>query len=94
MIEQGQSVRSLAQALAVAEGQLHKWKRVARQLASPTQHEVLVLRARLKQVEMERDILMSNSSLVLPLPVRFILTSFGNSGGFGTPLGNLSGFRS
>jgi len=27
MIENGQSVRSVAQALGVAEGQLHKWKK-------------------------------------------------------------------
>jgi transposase len=63
MIEQGQSVRSVAQALGVAEGQLHKWKRDARRLASPTEQEVLVLRARLKQVEMERDILKKALSI-------------------------------
>jgi len=56
MIENGQSVRSVAQALGVAEGQLHKWKRVARQHSSPNEQEVFELRARLRQVETERDI--------------------------------------
>lgn len=57
MIEQGQSVRSVAQALGVAETQLHKWKRAARSHASPSEQEVSQLRTRLRQVEMERDIL-------------------------------------
>jgi transposase len=57
MIEQGQSVRSVAKALGIAEGQLYKWKRAARQHSSPTEQEVFELRARLRQVEMERDIL-------------------------------------
>lgn len=63
MIENGQSVRSVAQALGVAEGQLHKWKRAARQHASPSEQEVLALRARLKQVELERDILKKALSI-------------------------------
>ena len=57
MIDNGQSVRSVAQALGVAEGLLHRWKRVARQHRSPDEQEVSELRARLRQVEMERDIL-------------------------------------
>jgi transposase len=57
LIEQGQSVRSVAQALGVAEGQLHKWKRAARRQASPDQHEVAELRAQLRQLQVERDIL-------------------------------------
>jgi transposase len=63
MIEQGQSVRSVARALGVAEGQLHKWKRAARQHASPSDQEVFELRARLRQVEMERDILKKALSI-------------------------------
>lgn len=63
MIEQGQSVRSVAQALGVAEGQLHKWKRAARAHSSPSEQEVQSLRARLKQVEMERDILKKALSI-------------------------------
>jgi transposase len=63
MIENGQSVRSVAQALGVAEGQLHKWKRDARQHSSPSEQEVSELRARLRQVEMERDILKKALSI-------------------------------
>ena len=63
MIENGQSVRSVAQALGVAEGQLHKWKKAARQFPSPSAQEVQLLRTRLKQVEMERDILKKALSL-------------------------------
>jgi len=63
MIEQGQSVRSVAQALGVAEGQLHTWKRAARRHASPTEQEVSQLRARLRQVETERDILKKALSI-------------------------------
>ena len=57
LIEQGQSVRSVSQALGVAEGQLHKWKRAARRHASPDQQEVAELRAQLRQLQTERDIL-------------------------------------
>jgi transposase len=63
MIEQGQSVRSVAQALGVAEAQLHKWKKIAREQSSSTQQEVSLLRARLRQVEMERDILKKALSI-------------------------------
>jgi transposase len=63
MIENGQSVRSVAQALGVAEGQLHKWKRLARQQHSPDQQEVAQLRARLRQAELERDILKKALSI-------------------------------
>jgi transposase len=63
MIEQGQSVRSVAQVLGVAEGQLHKWKSAAHQHSSPDEHEVFELRARLRQVEMERDILKKALSI-------------------------------
>lgn len=64
MIEQGQSVRSVALALGAAEGQLHKWKKAARQLASPSEQEVSQLRARLRQVETERDILKKALAIV------------------------------
>lgn len=63
MIAQGQSVRSVAQSLGVAEGQLHKWKTAAHRHASPSEEEVSALRARLRQVEMERDILKKALSI-------------------------------
>lgn len=57
MINNGQSVRSVAQSLGVAEGLLHRWKRTAQKQRSPDEQEVSDLRVRLRQVEMERDIL-------------------------------------
>ena len=63
MIANGRSVRSVSRALGVAESQLHRWKREARQGQSPTAHEVLALRARLRQVEMARDILKKALSI-------------------------------
>ncbi len=57
MIENGQSVRSVSQALGVGESQLHKWKRTLRRTRSVEDLEVAELKARLKQVEQERDIL-------------------------------------
>jgi transposase len=63
MIEQGQWVHSVSQVLGVAEGQLHKWKRMARQQHSPDEQEIFELRARLRQVEMERDILKKALSI-------------------------------
>jgi len=63
MIDNGQSVRSVAQSLGVAEGLLHRWKRAAQKQRSPDQREVSELRARLRQVEMERDILKKALSI-------------------------------
>lgn len=63
MIDNGQSVRSVAQSLGVAEGLLHRWKRAAQNQRSPDQQEVSDLRARLRQVEMERDILKKALSI-------------------------------
>ena len=63
MIDNGQSVRSVAQSLGVAEGLLHKWKKLARRERSPSDQEVFELRARLRQVEMERDILKKALSI-------------------------------
>ena len=63
MIDNGQSVRSVVQSLGVAEGLLHRWKRSAQNHRSPDQQEVSELRARLRQVEMERDILKKALSI-------------------------------
>jgi transposase-like protein len=43
--------------LGVSENQLHKWKREIKRMKPETEKEVAELRARLRQVEMERDIL-------------------------------------
>ena len=57
MIENGQPVRSVAESLGVGENLLHKWKSARRSVASETEREVIALRARNRQLELERDIL-------------------------------------
>ncbi|MDQ3256881.1 MAG: transposase [Acidobacteriota bacterium] len=63
MIENGQAVRSVAQALGVAERQLHKWKRQFKQTRAVGDLEVAELTKKLRQVEMERDILKKALSI-------------------------------
>ena len=53
----GQSVASLSRELGVAESLLHKWKQTKISSASNAEREVIELRKRLREVEMERDIL-------------------------------------
>ena len=57
MVRNGQSVRSVAEALGISENLIHQWKRTARANQSAAELEVEQLRKQLKQVEMERDIL-------------------------------------
>src|SRR5215470_13856333 len=52
-----------AQALGISENVLHRWKREARDSQSNSELEVEKLRQRLKQVEMERDILKKALSI-------------------------------
>ena len=63
MIGQGQPVRSVAQALGISENLLYQWKRAARADQSSAELEVEQLLKRLKQVEMERDILKKALSI-------------------------------
>jgi transposase len=63
MIENGQSVRSVSQSLGVGESQLHKWKREFKRERSSDELEVSELKSRLRQVEMERDILKKALSI-------------------------------
>ena len=63
MIENGQSVRSLALAPGVGGSQLHRWKRQDWQTPSAPHLEVVGLRAPLRQVEMGRDILKKALSI-------------------------------
>jgi transposase len=63
MIRHGQSVRSVAEALGISENLLHQWRRAARANQSSAELEVVQLRQRLKQVEMERDILKKALSI-------------------------------
>ena len=63
MIDNGQSVRSVAQTLGIGENLLHKWKAVRQQQAPALELENIELRAKLKQLEMERDILKKALSI-------------------------------
>lgn len=53
----GQSVASVSRELGVAEGILHNWKKAKTESSSSLEKENLELKKRLKEVEMERDIL-------------------------------------
>src|SRR5687767_14795072 len=63
MVRNGQSVRSVAEALGISENLLHQWKRSARANQSTAELEVEQLRQRLRQAEMERDILKKALSI-------------------------------
>lgn len=53
----GQSVASVSRELGMAESLIHKWKREAFETGSETEKEIIALKKRLREVEMERDIL-------------------------------------
>lgn len=57
MVRNGQSPRSAAQALGISENLTHRWKRAACALPQMAEDEIERLGQRLKQVEMDRDIL-------------------------------------
>lgn len=65
MIDGGQAVRSVAQSLGVGENLLHKWKSARRLGASESEKEVIELRARNRQLELERDILKKALSILV-----------------------------
>jgi len=56
-IHDGQSVASVSRELGVAESLLHNWKRQVIVTSSDAAQEVLTLRKKLREAEMERDIL-------------------------------------
>lgn len=56
-IHEGQSVASLSRELGVSEGVLHNWKKKEFEGATEIEKEVIELRRKLREVEMERDIL-------------------------------------
>lgn len=56
-IHDGQSVASVSREPGVAESLLHSWKRQTVATSSDADKEVLVLRKKLREVEMEREIL-------------------------------------
>lgn len=53
----GQSVASLSRELGVAESLLHKWRKAKFASGTDLERENLELKKRLREVEMERDIL-------------------------------------
>lgn len=53
----GQSVASVSRELGVAEGVLHQWKKARLDSSTDLEKEVLALKRKLREVEMERDIL-------------------------------------
>lgn len=53
----GQSVASVARELGVGEGLLHKWKKRKIESGSDLEKENLELKKRLREVEMENEIL-------------------------------------
>ena len=63
MIDHGQSVRSVAQSLGVGENLLHKWKHARQHNRSDLEAENAALQAKLRQVEMERDVLKKALSI-------------------------------
>ncbi len=53
----GQSVASVSRELGIAESLLHKWKKAKLETGSGLEKENLELKKKLREVEMERDIL-------------------------------------
>jgi len=56
-IHDGQSVASVARELGVAESLLHNWKRQVIERSSDADKETIALKKRIRELEMERDIL-------------------------------------
>jgi transposase len=57
LVESGQSVRSVAQNLGISENLLHHWKKPRYANSLALELENAQLKAKLKQVEIERDLL-------------------------------------
>lgn len=53
----GQSVASLSRELGVAEGLLHKWKQARINQSSEGDKELIVLKKKIRELEMENEIL-------------------------------------
>lgn len=65
MVENGQRVTDVAHALGIRENQLHRWRSAAREQEVPDEQakELAELRARVRQLETERDILKKALSI-------------------------------
>lgn len=53
----GQSVASVARELGISTAQLHAWKKQKLEVATDVEREMIELKRKLREVEMERDIL-------------------------------------
>lgn len=53
----GQSVASVARELGVAEGLIHNWKKTVKAGNSAAENDLIELKKKLREVEMEREIL-------------------------------------
>ncbi len=56
-IHEGQSVASLSRELGVSANQLHMWRKAVYERSTDSERDLSALRKRLREVEMERDIL-------------------------------------
>ena len=56
-IHDGQSVASVSRELGVSQSVLHKWRQQAVEVASGGERELVELKRRVRELEMERDIL-------------------------------------
>jgi transposase len=63
LVRNGQPARCVANSLGISESLLHKWKQSRRDEQSELAKENEQLRSRLKQVEIERDILKKALSI-------------------------------
>lgn len=63
LVEHGQSVRSVADSLGISAEHLYRWRSERRAGASDVEREVIELRARNRQLELERDILKKALSI-------------------------------
>ena len=63
LIESGKTVRAVSESLGVSEGLLQRWKREQHAERPALEAENAELRARLRQLEQERDILKKALSI-------------------------------
>jgi transposase len=63
MIDGGEKVRTVAENLGVTEDQLYRWRSERKAGAGAVERELMELRAKNRQLEMERDILKKALSI-------------------------------
>ena len=63
LVENGQSVRAVAHSLGISENLLHQWKKTRHANRSALEQENAQLKAKLRQLELEREILKKALSI-------------------------------